>query len=87
MAENQTFREFWEAHRELCKLQLEKKRLRSISEVMSASEDHLFKDEVLEAEGNVFLNKMTRRELCDLLDEIRENMASNASFASELQYW
>ena len=87
MAENQTFREFWEAHRELCKLQLEKKRLRSISEVMSASEDHLFKDEVLEAEGNVFLNKMTRRELCELLDEIRENMASNASFASELQYW
>ena len=87
MADNQTFREFWEAHRELCKLQLEKKRLRSISEVMSASEDHLFKDEVLEAEGNVFLNKMTRRELCELLDEIRENMASNASFASELQYW
>lgn len=54
---------------------------------MSASEDHLFKEEVLEAEGNDFLNKMTRRELCELLDEIRENMASNASFASELQYW
>ena len=87
LADNRTFREFWAAHRELCKLQLEKKRLGSISEVMSASEDRLFKEDVLEAESNAQLSKMTRRELGDLLDEIRDNIASNASFAAELQYW
>ena len=30
---------------------------------------------------------MTRRELGDFLAEIRDNMASNASFAAELMYW
>lgn len=85
--DNVKFLEFWEAHRELCQLQLEKKRLRSISEVMSASEDRLFKEQILETESNEFLGKMTRRSLGDLLSEIRANMAQNASFAAELQYW
>ena len=32
-------------------------------------------------------SKMTRKQLAELQSEIRENVASNASFASELQYW
>lgn len=54
---------------------------------MTAAEDLLFKEEMLETEGNAFLSKMTRKELDRFLDEIRDNISSNASFASELQYW
>jgi len=50
--DNAKFKEFWEAHRELCQLQLEKKRM---SELMGISEDRLFKEDSLEAEGNEFL--------------------------------
>ena len=54
---------------------------------MSASEDRLFKEQVLEAESNDYLSQMSKRQLSNLLLEIKENMASNASFAAELQYW
>ncbi len=54
---------------------------------MSASEDRLFKEDVLETEGSEFLDKMSRKDLVNLLKEISENIASNASFAAELQYW
>lgn len=85
LAQNRLFRSFWEAHRELCRLQLEKKRLGSFgSEIMTASENRLFKEDVLEADGNAYLNGMKQRELANFLDEIRDNIASNASFASEL---
>mmetsp|Transcript_7339 Transcript_7339/g.8811 ORF Transcript_7339/g.8811 Transcript_7339/m.8811 type:complete len:133 (+) Transcript_7339:654-1052(+) len=81
------FAQFWEAHRELCQLQLEKKRLRSISDFMPASEDRLFREDALEAEGNEFLTQMARKDLENFLEEISDNIASNASFAAELQYW
>ena len=54
---------------------------------MSASEDRLFKEEVLEVEGNELLNKMSGKDLTNFLDEISDNIASNASFAAELSYW
>lgn len=68
-------------------MQLEKKRLRSIAEFVAANEDRLFKEEALEKESNEYLSSMSRRDLERFLDEISENMASNASFAAELQYW
>lgn len=86
--EHHKFREFWEAHRELCKLQLEKKRLGSIDAAMATAEgDRLFKEQVLEAEATQYLSGMSRCQLAEFLCEIRDNMASNASFAAELQYW
>ena len=54
---------------------------------MSASEDRLFKEEILETESNAYLNKMTRKDLARFLVEIKDNMASNASFSAEMQYW
>ena len=84
---NALYCEYWEAQRKLCLLQLEKKRLGNISEVMASSEDRLFKEQVLESESNLLLDGMTHNDLADLLSEIQENVASQASFASELSYW
>ena len=42
---------------------------------MSASEDRLFKEDVLETEGSEFLDKMSRKDLVNLLSEISENIA------------
>ena len=49
--------------------------------------DRLFKEQTLEVESDQYLAQMTRRELGSFLAEIRDNMASNASFAAELMYW
>jgi len=54
---------------------------------MLASGDRLFKEEMLETESNAYLSKMKRKDLARFLNEIRDNMASNASFSSEMQYW
>ena len=55
--------------------------------MVTPADDRLFAEEVLEKEGNEFLGKMNRKDLGKFLEEIRDNISSNASFASEMHYW
>ena len=58
-----------------------------MSEIVGTSEDRIFQDDALESESNEYLTQMSERDLERLIEEISDNIASNASFASELQYW
>lgn len=55
-----------------------------MSEIVGTSEDRIFQDDALESESNEYLTQMSERDLERLIEEISDNIASNASFASEL---
>lgn len=82
--DNPKFAEFWNSQRSLCQIQLEKKKLQQTS---AEPDEKLFTEEELEKEGDEILNKMSDSELETMIKEIKENIAADSSFASELQFW
>ena len=81
---NPKFSEYWASQRSLCQIQLEKKKLQQTS---TEGDEKLFTEEELEQEGEDILSKMTDQELETMVKDIKENIAADSSFASELQFW
>ena len=78
------FIEFWDAQRSLCNIQIER---RKTLHTLTEQDDKIFTEKELQEEGEEILNEMTDAELETMVKEIRENLAADSSFASELQFW
>ena len=78
------FIEYWDSQRSLCNIQIERRKtMRTLTE----QDDKIFTEKELQEEGEEILNGMTDSELETMVKDIRENLAADSSFASELQFW
>ena len=82
---NKKYEDYWESQRQLCQIQLDKKRLAQSS--LYGSQDRLYPQDVLEDEANKLLNSMSNKDLASMLSEIKLNLSSNSGFTTEMQYW
>ena len=78
------FVEYWSSQRSLCNIWIER---RKTKHTLTEQDDKIFTEKELQEEGEQILDGMTYAELETMVRDIRENIAADSSFASELQFW
>ena len=78
------FVEYWSSQRSLCNIWIER---RKTKHTLTEQDDKIFTEKELQEEGEQILDGMTDAELETMVRDIRENIAADSSFASELQFW